>query len=180
MKGITTLINHQVQFDELLKIIPKESNEYELIIKLNQERNTLIETFSNAFRLIADLQHDACMVRRNLVLGMTHNDAMKEIFKSSEIGEWLFGEGILEKIKVAKTTEAVLKNPEKRGQSNGKFQNSKNSRGPPRAGKDYRLPSYHQSHRKTSFKHKASHNNNSNSKSAHPKNNTNHYRSKRN
>ena len=49
----------------------------------------------------ADMQHEACMIRRNLIIGQMQgvSETIKNACKSVEISEWLFGDTVLEKNK---------------------------------------------------------------------------------
>ena len=49
-----------------------------------------LETLSGASKIIADLQHDESVIRRNLILSNV-NDSMKETLLATQIGEFLFG-----------------------------------------------------------------------------------------
>ena len=81
-------------------------------------------------------------MRRNLIASQNTPELVKETFKSSEFGEWLFGDGIIERIKSTKVSEATLKpiGEKKSGVLEKKSQAPKNYKGPPRAGKAYRCP----------------------------------------
>ena len=89
------------------------------------------------------------MLRRNLIVSKNTPVLVKKAFKSSEFDKWLFGDGLIEKIKSAKVSEGTLKPiGEKESGAFGKqSQAPKDNKGPHRAGKDYCYPQ--NNHRKS-------------------------------
>ncbi|GAB0088312.1 hypothetical protein DMENIID0001_027140 [Sergentomyia squamirostris] len=75
------------------------------------EWKSLVENISDASKILADLQHDESVIRRNLLMANIES-SMKEPLKNTEVGEFLFGTGLEEtvkNIKAMKTTARDLK-----------------------------------------------------------------------
>ena len=143
-KGFSMLISQKSYFENLLKIFKEDSAEAETIKKIVEESLVLIESFSNACRLTADgdIQHDSSMIRRNLIIGNLKDvsDSVKDAYRNAEIDKNLFGENFMEKLKSARANEVWLKSKQNESaKSNKQQQQSKNLKGPLRAGKDHRL-----------------------------------------
>ena len=89
-----------------------------------------LETLSDASKIIADLQPEESVIRRNLILSNV-DDSMKETLLATQIGEFLFGQDLEEKVKAAKALQSTakdLKKPLKNTQS----MSSKKTPGPRR------------------------------------------------
>lgn len=126
-KGLTILLNQNSSFEEIFSQVDNTSAIYTQLEKLKNERISMIDHFSKAARLSADIQHEHSMVRRGLLLGnMQYSESIKEAIKSeSKIDEFLFGSKLAEIIKAAKTRESI-QNKESRPRNNY----SKNFRAP--------------------------------------------------
>lgn len=109
-KGLTVLLNQNKTFEEILAKINNTHAIYGEVEKLKDDRIAMVEHFSKAARLSADVQHEHSMVRRGLLLGnMNHySESVKEAIKSeSKIDEFLFGSNLGDIIKAAKTNEGL-------------------------------------------------------------------------
>lgn len=88
----------------------------------------LLENLSDAARLLADIQHDDSLMRRNMILSNL-NTSLKDTLNCSPVDEWLFGKDLDEQLKLAKVLERASKDlrPEMKVQNPG----SKNIKGAP-------------------------------------------------
>lgn len=91
-----------------------------------------LETLCDASKLIADLQHEESLIRRNLILSSV-DDSMKEMLLTTTIGEFLFGDELEEKIKTAKALQSAAKELRKNTKVTNQQKASKNFKAPPRA-----------------------------------------------
>ena len=71
-----------------------------------------LETLSDASKIIADLQHDESVIRRNLILSSV-DDSIKETLLATQIGEFVFGQDLEEKVKAAKALQCMAKDLKK-------------------------------------------------------------------
>ena len=97
------------------------------------EKLELLEKLSDGGRLLASIHRDESLARKSIIMSNL-NISMKTTLSNTSVDEWLFGDNLEEKIKLAKNLEKTtqaLKPPKKFLQSNTQ-RNSKNVKGPPR------------------------------------------------
>lgn len=140
-KGISMLINQKHYLDKIIDTTVSDSPSFSELQKLKEERAVLIELFSNCCRLVADLHHEASVTRRSLFVGSLTNvsEVVKQAYRSTEIGQLLFGEKLTDTINKAKSNDNALRQNNYQNKNNKSTGNSKNGKAPPRAGKNFRL-----------------------------------------
>lgn len=94
----------------------------------------LLEKLSDGGRLLASIHRDESLARKSIIMANL-NISMKTTLSNTSVDEWLFGDDLEEKIKIAKNLEKttkVLKPPQRSSQQNSTQKNAKNMKGPPR------------------------------------------------
>lgn len=106
-------------------------------VKLLREKNIpewkeIMESLIDASKLLADLQHDESVIRRNLLIGNV-DASMRDTLQSMTSDEFLFGKDLEENVKSTKSMQSTGKDLKKK-----EISKSKNWKAPPRIQqKDY-------------------------------------------
>lgn len=87
-----------------------------------------IENLSDSCKILVDLQRDESLTRKSLILSNI-NASLRDTLKETDVGEFLFGQQLEEKLKAAKLLEKSSKELKPTGKNISK-QSSKNSNGP--------------------------------------------------
>lgn len=134
LKRDSRLIEKQTKISSILSILGSvvsdiifdKSTKKEKDISSQEEEQ--LEKISTSMRMLMDVQRDEALTRRGLILANI-KITDKSVFESSSVDEYLFGEDLSEKLKVARSIEKASRDLSSKEKENIKSKNAKN---PPR------------------------------------------------
>lgn len=125
VKRDSRLIGKQQKITACLALLGRCTKD---VITEQSEKVTLVQSLSDASRLLADLQRDESRTRKSLIL-TNICASQRDTLQSAISDEWLFGKDLSDRMKAAKSIQQSSKELSG-GQSSKTPKNTKNLKGP--------------------------------------------------